>query len=35
MKDGLEIVYVEYIWEVIWFVWFDVEWLVDRKGVVV
>ncbi|KAK4178214.1 putative ATP-dependent protease La [Triangularia setosa] len=32
VKDGLEIVHVEHIWEAIRFVWPDAEWPVDRKG---
>ncbi|KAK0672338.1 putative ATP-dependent protease La [Cercophora samala] len=33
VKDGLEIVHVEHIWEAIRFVWPDAEWPVDRKDV--
>lgn len=35
VKDGLEIVHVEHIWEAIRFVWPDAEWPVDKKGVAV
>ncbi|KAK4662814.1 hypothetical protein QC763_602970 [Podospora pseudopauciseta] len=35
VKDGLEILHVEHIWEAIRFVWPDAEWPVDRKGVAV